>query len=297
MKQKMIKITRTAPTAIVFKIKNAPLSLWVRAFSILSVFIYIISAYNTIFLFEHPSREAITKAFFAYLTYGLICNLGLFFITTKWAKKTRMATTILYLPTFFITPIAMGFYSNSITGIVFDFSVLYLYLLPFQSVEKTIMKIPFFTLENEVTDEIYILIDKHLKPLPKNPDGSIDKEADGFQHNDVDALRHAYASGVFHHGIRKSLRSANDEGKGNTGIEKGWHGQSRVKFILYRQQKITKNPSLSTKSSLPPLHQLRLLTHMEIASPMKRLKLGKIFWTQGFERVSQYPVITQLYLL
>ena len=59
------------------------------------------------------------------------------------------------------------------------------------------MKIPFFTLENEVTDEIYILIDKHLKPLPKNPDGSIDKEADGFQHNDVDALRHAYASGVF----------------------------------------------------------------------------------------------------
>ena len=59
------------------------------------------------------------------------------------------------------------------------------------------MEIPFLTLENEVADEIYALIDKHLKPLPKNSDGSINKESKGFQHNDVDALRHAYASGVF----------------------------------------------------------------------------------------------------
>ena len=59
------------------------------------------------------------------------------------------------------------------------------------------MNIPYLSLEEEVADEVYSLIDKHLKPLPKKSDGSIDKEADGFQHNDVDALRHAYASGVF----------------------------------------------------------------------------------------------------
>ena len=59
------------------------------------------------------------------------------------------------------------------------------------------VNIPYLSLEEEVADEVYSLIDKHLKPLPKKSDGSIDKEADGFQHNDVDALRHAYASGVF----------------------------------------------------------------------------------------------------
>ena len=53
------------------------------------------------------------------------------------------------------------------------------------------------TLETKAEDEIYTLIDKHLKPLPKNADGTINKEAKGFQHNDVDALRHAYVSGVY----------------------------------------------------------------------------------------------------
>ena len=54
-----------------------------------------------------------------------------------------------------------------------------------------------FTLADEAEDEVYILIDKYLRTLPKKKDGTIDKEADGFQHNDVDALRHAYVSGVY----------------------------------------------------------------------------------------------------
>ena len=59
------------------------------------------------------------------------------------------------------------------------------------------VNIPFLTLENEAEREVYILIDKHLRTLPKNKDGTINTEAKGFQHNDVDALRHAYVSGVF----------------------------------------------------------------------------------------------------
>ena len=64
-------------------------------------------------------------------------------------------------------------------------------------IDKTIDKITFWTLEDEAENEVYALIDKHLRPLPKKKDGTIDKNAEGFQHNDVDALRHAYVSGVF----------------------------------------------------------------------------------------------------
>ena len=53
------------------------------------------------------------------------------------------------------------------------------------------------TLEKEAENEIYAFVDKQLRPLPKNNDGTINKEAEGFQHNDVDALRHAYVSGVY----------------------------------------------------------------------------------------------------
>ena len=54
-----------------------------------------------------------------------------------------------------------------------------------------------FTLDDEAESEVYILIDRHLRTLPKKSDGTIDKDTDGFQHNDVDALRHAYVSGVY----------------------------------------------------------------------------------------------------
>ncbi len=62
---------------------------------------------------------------------------------------------------------------------------------------NVIDKITFWTLDEEAENEVYILIDKHLRPLPKNSDGTINKDAKGFQHNEIDALRHAYVSGVF----------------------------------------------------------------------------------------------------
>ena len=59
------------------------------------------------------------------------------------------------------------------------------------------IEVPIKSLSDKAEDEAYVLIDKHLKSLPKNTDGSIDKNAKGFQHNDVDALRHAYVSGIY----------------------------------------------------------------------------------------------------
>lgn len=54
-----------------------------------------------------------------------------------------------------------------------------------------------FALEAEAKKEVYKLIDKNLKKLPKNKDGTFNELAEGFHDNDVDALRHAYVSGVF----------------------------------------------------------------------------------------------------
>ena len=54
-----------------------------------------------------------------------------------------------------------------------------------------------FKLDDEAENEVYLLIDKHYKKLPKKNDKTINQDADGFQHNDIDALRHAYVSGVY----------------------------------------------------------------------------------------------------
>lgn len=52
------------------------------------------------------------------------------------------------------------------------------------------------TLRAESQAEVYIYIDKYYKNLPKS-DGRITGVGSEFLDNDVDALRHSYASGVF----------------------------------------------------------------------------------------------------
>ncbi len=53
----------------------------------------------------------------------------------------------------------------------------------------------FFGTRNKACTEGYIYFDRHIRLLPKNPDGSI-KETAEFHDNDIDAFRHAYVSGV-----------------------------------------------------------------------------------------------------
>lgn len=45
--------------------------------------------------------------------------------------------------------------------------------------------------------EAYEYFDRHIRRLPKRPDGTINPWAPGVDDNDVDAFRHAYVSGVF----------------------------------------------------------------------------------------------------
>ena len=59
------------------------------------------------------------------------------------------------------------------------------------------MKFQLFDLKNESEQEVYRLIDERYRKLPRRKDGSIDTSASGFHDNDIDALRHAYVSGVY----------------------------------------------------------------------------------------------------
>lgn len=52
-------------------------------------------------------------------------------------------------------------------------------------------------LSKEAEAEAYEFFDKNIRRLPRDGTGKIDFSRGGFQHNDVDAFRHAYVSGVF----------------------------------------------------------------------------------------------------
>ncbi len=54
-----------------------------------------------------------------------------------------------------------------------------------------------YTLKEEACQELYKWFDKEIKPLSKKSDGTIDEFADGLVDNEIDALRHAYVSGVY----------------------------------------------------------------------------------------------------
>lgn len=57
--------------------------------------------------------------------------------------------------------------------------------------------IKIYTLKNEVQAELYQWFDKEVRQLTKNSNGVIDPYANGLADNDVDAMRHAYVSGVY----------------------------------------------------------------------------------------------------
>ena len=57
--------------------------------------------------------------------------------------------------------------------------------------------IKIYTLKDEAKIEAYQFIDKYLRKLPRKTDGSFNELTDDFGDNDVDALRHAYVSGVY----------------------------------------------------------------------------------------------------
>lgn len=52
-------------------------------------------------------------------------------------------------------------------------------------------------LQYEARDELYVMVDKHYKAMPKDSEGKINPHAHGLVDNDIDALRHSYVSAVY----------------------------------------------------------------------------------------------------
>lgn len=59
------------------------------------------------------------------------------------------------------------------------------------------IKINILSLKTKSELESYEFIDKYLRKLPRARDGSFDLFTGEFYDNDVDAIRHAYTSGIF----------------------------------------------------------------------------------------------------
>ena len=83
-------------------------TLFVRLLSILSVGGYIYGLYGVAFDWYAYTLGYFIKAFFYFMANGIVCNFGLYFITTKSAKRHRLLATFVYLPSIFISPFFCG---------------------------------------------------------------------------------------------------------------------------------------------------------------------------------------------
>ena len=110
-------------------------TIFIRFLAILFVPLYVLSLYSNIFEW-YPSYTFVyfVQAFFHYLYYGIILNFGLYFITTKRAKKYKITATVFYLPTIIISPFFIGPLFDSY-GAIFFYMVA-ICLLAFLSVEE-----------------------------------------------------------------------------------------------------------------------------------------------------------------
>ena len=94
----------------IFKAKKSEkFTLSIRLLSIFFVGAYIWGLYHVAFDWYYYTLGYFIRAFFINLAMGVVCNFGLYFITTKEAKHHRILATIIYLPSIFISPFFGGF--------------------------------------------------------------------------------------------------------------------------------------------------------------------------------------------
>ena len=91
---------------IIDYVKKKPFTSFVRFFFLFSVISFVIVCYNSFCLvidFIH-----FVFCIIVYSPCAIICNAGLYFITTELSKNYRILSTILYLPSIFISPFFTG---------------------------------------------------------------------------------------------------------------------------------------------------------------------------------------------
>ncbi len=87
---------------------NHKFTFFIRFFSLLFVFLYVKFLFDVSFPWYAYTFKRFVAFFIISMGYGVLGNLGLFFITTKWAKRWKILATILYVPSIFITPVVVG---------------------------------------------------------------------------------------------------------------------------------------------------------------------------------------------
>lgn len=120
-------------------------------------------------------------------------NAGVFLISLDFFIKRKILGTLLFIPSLLTSPLLLP--------LEYDFlhwgCLVGMILILLKYLKEVHMKFWPPALKKEAKKEVYKFIDKYLRKLSKNQDGTINEFADGFDGNDVDALRHAYTSGVF----------------------------------------------------------------------------------------------------
>ena len=111
------------------------ITLLVRLLSVFLTGAYIVFLYKVHFEWYAYSLAYFIFAFFVFLVYGLIANFGLFFITTKKARKMRFLATGFYVPTVLVTPIVVNYFVVYIIGTLLFFLLMianYFYFNPWR---------------------------------------------------------------------------------------------------------------------------------------------------------------------
>ena len=109
---------------------------FIRVLSVVFAGLYVVFFYDLFYSSAFEGRSHIKTNLAAYSISGVICNFGLFFITTDWARKMRLLTTLFYIPVLFITPIIVAVFSNDIGGCFFFllFIFVYFYFNPWRKI-------------------------------------------------------------------------------------------------------------------------------------------------------------------
>ena len=105
MKEIFKKITRKCNNVLIKIIdyaKKRPFTAFVRFFFLFSLISFVIVCYDSWF----SSRDLRYFVFFFTnsIVYSIICNIGFYLITTELPKQYRILSTILYLPSIFVSP-------------------------------------------------------------------------------------------------------------------------------------------------------------------------------------------------
>jgi len=122
-----------------------------------------------------------------------IWNAGVLLISFDYFKEKKILGSLFFIPSLITSPLLLPLnYDTLHWGVLGG-----MLLLLIKYLKENKMKFWPPALKKEAKYEAYNLIDKHIRKLPKNSDGTFNEFAEGFNDNDVDALRHAYSSGVF----------------------------------------------------------------------------------------------------